>query len=126
MKRTMIAFSFMSNFQVRLPAGDNQNLIIHIRDTLDCITEVNLNSTYIVSDNVDLIKSLQSSTNNPIAQLLISGNQNTVGQIITSISQEFNKMNNEMIDKATSRGIPLASFSVSPLGSKTLQKVIFI
>jgi hypothetical protein len=93
----MIGFSSISDFQVRLPAGENQTLIIHIRDTLDCITEVNL-TVNVVPDTLDLIENLQTST----SQLLSSGNQNIVGQVITLISQEFNKMNSETIDKAVS------------------------
>ena len=41
-------------------------------------------------------------TNNPIVQLLASGNQNTVGQVISSLSQEFNKKNTETMTNAVS------------------------
>jgi hypothetical protein len=99
----MIAFSSVSDFELLLPAGDDEtsllNLIIHIRDTLDCITEVNL-TVNVTSDSIDLINNLQNSTDNSIVQLLKSGNQNTVGQVITSSSQQFNKMNSETIDTA--------------------------
>ena len=109
----MIAFSPLSTFQVRLPAGNDQtsllHIIVNIRDTLDCIIELNISSVSVLSDSAgisELINNLQSSsdgqTNNPIAQLLASGNQNTVGQILTSLSQEFNKMNNNNVDKAVS------------------------
>jgi hypothetical protein len=47
-------------------------------------------------------KSLNEMKNNPIIQLLSSGNQNTVGQIMTSISQEFDKVNNQTTEKAIS------------------------
>ncbi len=100
MKRIMIAFSPISDFEVRLPAGELQ-LIIQIRDTLDCITEVNL-TVSVLSDSIDLIKNLQNPKDNSIDQLLTSGNQNIVGQVITSISQQFNKMNSETINKAIS------------------------
>ena len=54
----------------------------------------------------DLMSSLQSSsnglTNNPIVQLLAGGDQNTVGQVLTSISQQFNQMNNRSIENAVS------------------------
>ncbi len=109
----MIAFSFVSAFEVRLPAGNDQtsllNLVIHIRDTLDCITEWNMTSVIVTPDSSsisDLINIFQTSTNllttNPIVQLLSSGNQNTVGQILTSISQQFNKMNSESLETAVS------------------------
>jgi hypothetical protein len=52
---------------------------------------------------------LQSSssaiTTNPVVQLLSSGNQNTVGQVISSVSQQFNKMNSESINNAVSSNV---------------------
>jgi hypothetical protein len=110
----MIAFSSVSNFQVQLPAGDDQtsllNLIIDIRDQLDCITEYNnISSVTVIPDSEginDLMNNIQSSSNsinnNPIVRLLASGNQNTVGQILTSLSQQFNKMNNQSFNQAVS------------------------
>ncbi len=101
----------MSIFQVRLPAGDDRtsllHLIVQIRDTLDCITEYNMSSLTVLPDSVginDLINDIQSSsggiTTNPIVQLLASGNQNIVGQMISSLSQQFNKMNQESLNEA--------------------------
>jgi hypothetical protein len=109
----MIAFSTVSDFQVRLPSGDNQtsllNVAIYIRDILDCLTVVNMSSVSVITDSViinDLINNIQSSssaiTNNPLVQLLSSENQNTVGQVLISLSQQFNTMNNANIDKAAS------------------------
>ncbi|CAF1253004.1 unnamed protein product [Adineta steineri] len=131
-QKLMIAYSSVSSFQVRLPSGDNQtsllNIAISIRDLLDCVVEVNMSSVYVIVDSVginDLMTSLQSSpntlTNNPIVQLLSSGNQNTVGQILTAISQQFNQLNSENIDQAISSGIPAATILVSSLGSSSLQ-----
>ena len=109
----IVAFSSMSVFQVLLPPGDEQTSIVHllinIRDQLDCIIEYNMSSVTVLPDSTgvnDLINTLQSSsnqmTNNPIVQLLSSGNQNTVVQVLSSLSQQFNKMNNENLDKAVS------------------------
>jgi len=109
----MVAFSSVSIFQVRLPAGDNQtsllNLVIYVRDILDCITEVNMSSIIVQVNSNDinnLINVLQSSSNqinnNQFIQLLSSGNQNVVGQVITSLSQQFNQMSNENVDNAVS------------------------
>ena len=108
----MISFSPISTFQARLPVGNDQtsllHLIVRIRDRLECITELNITSVYVRPDSAamnDLINSLQSSsssTNNPIIQLLASGNQNTVGQVISSISQQFNKKNSESMNSAVS------------------------
>ncbi|CAF1293793.1 unnamed protein product, partial [Adineta steineri] len=131
-QKLMIAYSSVSYFQVRLPSGDNQtsllNIIISIRDLLDCVVEVNMSSVHVIVDSVginNLITSLQSSpntlTNNPIVQLLSSGDQNTVGQILTAISQQFNQMNSENIDQAVSSGVPAATILVSSLGSSSLQ-----
>jgi hypothetical protein len=83
--------------------------MVHIRDILDCITEYNLSSISVLPDLTTILnlinnsnKSLNEIKNNPIIQLLSSGNQNTVGQAITSLSQELDKINNRTIDKALS------------------------
>ena len=107
----MIAFSSVETLQVRLPAGNvNTSLLYiyaYIRDTLDCVTKVNLSSVVVISDLSQmnsLIDSLQNSnngiTNNPLVQMLASENQNTVSQVIISLSQEFNKINNQAIENA--------------------------
>lgn len=126
----MIAFSMISTFQVQLPAGNNK-IVIYIRDLLDSIIEVNISSIYVIvnSEDIDnLINSLQGSSsqinNNQFVRLLSSGNQNVVGQILTSLSQEFNNLNTENIDNTVLGGIPAASISISALGSGSLQQVI--
>ncbi|CAF3595141.1 unnamed protein product [Rotaria sp. Silwood1] len=104
LQRLMIGFSFVPHFQVRLPAGDEStsvlNMIVQIRDSYDCIAEWTISSIVVIMDTkplISLIKGLHGSSeeinNNPLIRLLASGNQNTMGQIITLISQEFNKMN---------------------------------
>ena len=101
---------------MRLPSGDDQtsllHLIVYIRDQLDCIKEFNLSSVTVQPDSIgiaNLMSDIQSSpgsiTTNPIVQLLAGGNQNIVGQMITSLSQQFNKMNYENIDKAVSSSL---------------------
>ncbi len=107
----MIAFSSVSTIQIRLPAGNDNtsllNIIIYIRDTLDCVTEFNVSSVVVVSDSEqinNLVVSIQSSssgiTNNPFIQILASGNQNTVNQVISSLSQDFNKINSQTVENA--------------------------
>jgi len=54
-----------------------------------------------------------SLTTNPIVQLLSSGNQNTVGQILTSISQQFNKINTESLETAVSSKYQLIMLYIS-------------
>ncbi|CAF1525374.1 unnamed protein product, partial [Adineta steineri] len=133
-QRTMIAFSSEYNFQVRLPAGDNEtsllNLVVYVRDLAGSITQVNISSVNIIADFEiinDLIDKITNSsstiTNNPIVRLLSSGNQNVVGQMIISLSQELNQMNSENLDKAISNGISAVNISVSSLGSQRLQQI---
>ncbi|CAF0948798.1 unnamed protein product [Adineta steineri] len=133
-QRTMIAFSSEYNFQVRLPAGDNEtsllNLVVYVRDLAGSVTQVNISSVNVITDFAtinDLIDKLTNSsstiTNNPIVRLLSSGNQNVVGQMIISLSQEFNQMNSENLDNAISNGIPAVDISVSSLGSQSLQQI---
>jgi hypothetical protein len=106
----ILAFSAVSTFQVRFPAGTPLlHLIISIRDTLNCIAEYNMSSISVVPDSAgiaELINNLQNPsngiTNNPIVQLLAGGNQNTVGQVITSLSQQFNQMNSQNVENAVS------------------------
>ncbi|CAF3707907.1 unnamed protein product [Adineta steineri] len=133
-QRTIIAFSPEDNFQVRLPAGDNEtsllNLVVYVRDLADSVTQVNISSVNVIADTAtinDLINKITNSsstiTNNPIIRLLSSGNQNVVGQIFISLSQQFNQMNSKNIDKAISSGIPAATILVSSLGSSSLQQM---
>ncbi len=109
--RMMLAFSPIPTFQLRLPSGNDNTSLIHIvgsiRDTLNCITEFNISSVVVVSDSqaiTNFIDSLQQSsggnTNNAFVQILASGNQNAVGQVISSLSQQFNTINNQTVEYA--------------------------
>ncbi|CAF4145951.1 unnamed protein product, partial [Adineta steineri] len=124
-ERMMIAFSPVSTFQVRLPAG-LLHMMIYIRDSLDCITEFNMSSVNVTTDFDtinDLINNIQNSTTNPFVRILVGGNQNLVGQVIISVSQQFNKMNIENIDNAVLNGIPATSISISFLESQSSQGI---
>jgi hypothetical protein len=107
----MLAFTPISTFQLRLPAangnGSSLNMIASIRDMLDSVTEFQMQSVVVVPDSTamgTLINVLQQSSNgattNPIIQLLAGGNQNTVGQIIASVSQILNEMNSAQVQTA--------------------------
>ena len=107
----MLAFSPISTFQLRLPAGNDNasslNIIASIRDMLDCVTEFQMQSLVVMLDSTAigaLINVLQPPSNgapaNTIIQLLAGGNQNTVGQLITSVSQVLNEMNNQNVQTA--------------------------
>ncbi len=146
----MLAFSFVSNIQLILPGINNNssllNIVVYIRDIYDCVTEYNnISSVFIEPDLTqlnNLIDSLQTSNTNSFIQMLASGNQNTVGQIITSVSQQFNTINNQAVQTALaskmsfiifiptldeyfiiSDGISVATIAISPLGSTTQQTV---
>ena len=151
-EQIMLAFSSVSDFTVRLPAPNiNQtqlNLLITVRDTLDCVTFINISAVVVkvdISSIIQLIDQLSNSTNilngNPLVQLLSSGNQNTVAQLVTSLSQHFNQINRQDIDGALSSryssksdlashthpcsdGVPVASISVSPLTSAPYPQVM--
>lgn len=88
----MIAFSSVFEFEVRLPNGNMNrsllNLFIEIRDRFDCVSEYNLTSVIVQS---------YSSTFNSLIQLLLNGNENTIGQILISLSQQFNQINMEAL-----------------------------
>ncbi|CAF1362531.1 unnamed protein product [Adineta ricciae] len=112
-QRMVIAYSSISLFQVRFPAGDNQtgslHLILQIRDTLDCITEVNMSSIIIGPDYVGLTNLINDQ----------SENQNIVGQLITSLSQQFNQINIDSLDSIMSNEIPITTISITLLASPT-------
>jgi hypothetical protein len=107
----MLAHTTESIVKLRLPASIDQTSILHIvaqiRDTFGSIVEVNLTWVIVVPDFLaikNLVDVLQKPDNNfsndPLIQLLTSGDQNTVGQMITSLSQVFNEMNDESIKNA--------------------------
>ena len=107
----MVSFASASSFRLRLTAGSGNgslvNLVVHIRDTFDCITEYDLPSLSVlpdtteINDLIDYLKLPTSTTNQkPILQLLATGNQNLVGQIVNSISQVLNEMNIEYLEQA--------------------------
>ncbi len=72
----------MANFTVRLSSG-NLNLLIQIRDLMNSVTDFNISS---------IISVLSKQTNNLLAELHETKDQNSIGQIINSISQEFNQI----------------------------------
>jgi hypothetical protein len=112
-QRVLVAFSSISTFQVRLPSGDNQtsllNMAAFIQDTLDCSAEFDMPPISVIVDTDDitnLINVLGNSSNqassNQFVQILSSGNQNAVGQVVTSLSQQFNTMNAGAVSDAVS------------------------
>ena len=104
----MIAFSSVSTFQVQLPSGNEPifslALVIYIRDTRDCITEWNLTSI-VVRPDLAALDSLIKQLEDPFSPLLVNGNQNTVGQVISSLSQQLNQMNTRNLQETVSSNL---------------------
>ena len=112
----MLAFSAVSLIRLRLPAGNvNTSSVLHlsvsIRDRQDCLTEFPLSSVVVLTDSDEIdqfIVALQgsepSSSNslnaNPLVRILSSGNQNAVGQVISSLAQQFNQINTDALRTA--------------------------
>ena len=108
----IIARTTQSTFQLRLPARVDStsviHLVAHIQDSFGSVTESPLPSVSVRPNFTaieDLINKLEQSnspsSSSPLIELLITGDQNTVGQIITSISQILNEMNKEIIQAAS-------------------------
>ena len=125
----LIAFSSVPQLDVQLPRGDGNISLLHlyisIRDRLDCIAEVNLTSVIVTADSsrisllMDAIQySFDALSTNAIVQSLSSGNQNTVGQILTSLAQQFNQINAQSLNNAVSNGVPASTIFVSSLSTQ--------
>jgi hypothetical protein len=101
-----------SSIQLRLPAGNagpsSVNIIIYILDILNAVAEFDIYSVNVVPDleaTTTLINALQPSSlttinSNPTIKLLASGNPNTIGQVLTSVSQVLNGINQQNIETA--------------------------
>lgn len=110
-EQVMIAFTILPTLQIQLPAGNDNtsllNLTVQIRDVLNCVREYYMEPIVVIPDKIaidTLIDVLQNPKNglasNSILQALASRNQNTVGQVVTSLSQEFNKRNKQNLEIA--------------------------
>lgn len=101
--RMMLDHTTESTMKLRLPASVEDisiyHLVVHIRDTFDCVYEYPLPSVYMLHDETTitnfidtLTKTEQLPMNNTISQLLNSGDRNSIGQLITSIVHLFNEI----------------------------------
>ena len=135
--KVMLGFTTVYGFQLRLPVGDNTtfalNMSAHIRDALGSVTEYNMDTVVVAPDSigiatfVNIVQQPDSKVNaNPIVALLASENQNTISQVITSLSQLFNEMSSESVASAVLGGVSATSISVSPLGAARQQMVSFV
>jgi hypothetical protein len=108
----MIGSSIESNLVIQFPANLNNvslfNVIISIRDKLDSTTKFEIKSIEVITDLNEintLIYSIEQSNismlnENLLFELLNTQNENNVGQVLTSLSQLFNQINNQQIENA--------------------------
>ena len=109
-RRVMLASTTSSLYGLRLPPGTGNsslvNVIVHIRDSLSAITEHNLPPVLVKSDTEEintLINMIEqrntaASGNNTIIELLAGSDPNTIGQILTSVSQVIDDMNSHTLE----------------------------
>ncbi len=89
------------------------NLVVSVRDMLDCATELDLPTISVVPDIssvTTLIAILQTAgqsfnnnnelTSNPYLQILNSDNQNTISQLLISLAEILNMMAQQNIQTA--------------------------
>ena len=125
--RVMLAFSVASTIELLLPATDDNtsslHIIVHIRDTYDCLTEWNMSSVRVQPDSsqmANLVNSLHNSTENSLVRMLATGNQNAVSQVATSVSQQCNQINHQALQTAVTRE------SVHPIPPSYLTNIFFL
>ena len=105
-EQLMLAFTQAETLLIQLPAGYGSesvmNLLVHIRDKRNCVREYLMESVTVVTDQaaidgfINAVDNLgNGSTNNAMINVLGSGNQNRIGQIINLLSQEFNRRNEQ-------------------------------
>lgn len=104
----MLGFTTESTFKIRLPAGDEStyflNIVVHIRDKIDCVKEYDMDPVIVVPDLQEinnLIEMVQEpkheETKGPFVHALASTDQNRIIQIIILLAKELNKMNQQNI-----------------------------
>ncbi len=92
-----MASTTKSIVQLHLPASIDQTapfyILVQIRDTLDCITEVNVSSVMVYPDFSAMehfVEDLQEG----------NGSSEMIGQMIQSIAKVFNEMNEQNVQMA--------------------------
>ena len=119
---------------VRLPAGGSNvtlvNLSVRVRDQYGCSFALDMppvsitRDTTIIAMLVNTLQSVSSQSNaisqlnaNELVQLLVNGNQNEMNQVLVSISQMLNTINNDALQTTlmSAASIPATTLSVSSL-----------
>jgi hypothetical protein len=111
--RIMLAATAAPRFKLRLPAGDSNislvNILVEIKDTLNCVTQQRLTTPVIVTANKDEIERLVNDLQQPITEdndinkifgLPDDSGQNMIEQVLKSFLQEINEMNNHNLEIA--------------------------
>ncbi len=97
----MLGFTNQSIYHLRLPSSIHEKtslqILVQIQDTLGSVTEFNL-SSIIVFTNLSTFLEVQHLMNKSILQLFESDDQNTIGQIVISISNILNELHDQNIE----------------------------
>ena len=111
----MLAYTSAALTHVRLPPGDPSTTLVYImvqiRDTLNSGTNYPLTPVSVVPDThelktlIDVLHQKDHFVTNRNLNIrkLAGKNLNTVGQILTSISEVFSRINSKSIDNAAAR-----------------------
>ena len=82
--------------------------MVSIRDTMNALVQVNLTLITVRPDSAavhQLMQQLQTSasvSNNSLVQMLLTGDPNKVGQVLTSVTQQINDINTQLINETAS------------------------
>lgn len=106
-ERMLIAFSTSPLFDIYLPIG-SFHFFVSIRDKQLTATEYNLTSVLVQSDRT----TIQDLSKNLSLAILAFGNQNTIAQIVTSISQDLNQANDDMMNDPVSSACRTSTISL--------------
>jgi hypothetical protein len=111
-KRIMLASTTALLTDILLPAGNGKNslvnIIVEIRDLLNCVQQCNLIPVVVVPDTekvntlINDFERISGTENhiNLIMESFASGNQDAVGQVLTSVSQVINDRNIRAVEEA--------------------------
>ena len=103
-----LGFTSQIAFQVRLlmanDSATTRNIHVEIRDRFDCVTAYNLTSIALRSDAADLNTLIdhfrtaahEAKSNHSLHEILASGDQTLVGQVISSTSIDLNRMSDNL------------------------------
>ena len=103
-KRLMLGTSDLPIYRCRLPAAEDElTIFVHVRDEFDSMTEFQLPSIVVhapplmMNEWLAALQSQPSSTSSTtLNDILNTGDDESIGQIITSVSASLNDRNDQM------------------------------